>query len=304
MRIYTRHEWGAQYDDGFRDAPVPADETWLHHSVTAQLAPNASFHDEVEQMRLLERIGENRFGGGISYTFPIMPSGRIYHGHSPNRQGAHTGGRNDIARAICFVGNYERYRPTRMQIVATAWLLAHGVVQGWWKYARLDGGHRDLKSTACPGLNAYRAIPEINRLAVVELHKMRTGGGGSAAPAPREEDEDMGSTLLIPATTTVLRPKRTDHQTVPCVGAEQFWLYCEYGQDVEVLQMDFIRATETGTASSVRRFVGGAGVKNWTFHNGRPGPVDISDEVRKGAVGITLRYRAKHSFVVHTCKKP
>ena len=186
MRIIQRHEWGARHSDGFRDAPLPAREVWLHHSVT--LAPDLQWidadrdgvdDDEERAMRTLEDIGQDRFGGGISYTFLVMPSGRVYEGHSVGRQGAHTGGRNDIARAICLVGNYEANRPTEAQVRAVAELLRYGKAQGWWKEARLAGGHRDLKATACPGRYAYERIAEINALAA------QSGGGGSSSGSPQ-----------------------------------------------------------------------------------------------------------------------
>lgn len=183
MPIIPRSEWGARHPDGFRDAPLPAAEVWLHHSVT--VAPDLKWidangdgvdDDERAAMRQLEDIGQSRFGGGISYTWLVMPSGRIYQGHSVDRQGAHTGGRNDIARAVCFVGDYEDRAPTNAQLDATAWLLQHAKAKGWIMSARLNGGHRDLKATACPGAKAYARIADINRL---------------AAGVPIEEERDM-----------------------------------------------------------------------------------------------------------------
>lgn len=131
-------------------------------------------------MRTLEDIGEQRFGGGISYTFAVMPSGRVYEGHGVDRQGAHTGGRNDFARAIVLVGDYSSRAPTVAQRRSVAALLIQGKASGWWREARLNGGHRQAPgaSTACPGDAAFETIPEINKLA--------------ASGVPSEED-DMGA---------------------------------------------------------------------------------------------------------------
>lgn len=161
--IIPRSAWGARHERGFGPAPLPASEVWLHHSVTA--APADDPAAERAAMRTLESIGEQRFGRGISYTWLIPPSGRIYDGHGVDRQGAHTGGRNDRARAICFIGNYEANRPTAAQVRSAAWLLRHAKGNGWIRAARLNGGHRDLKATACPGRFAYAVIDDINRLA-------------------------------------------------------------------------------------------------------------------------------------------
>ena len=164
IEIITREQWGAIHANGFHTRAVGDLEKWLHHSVTAQLPKTASMRDEVKQMRILEDIGEQRFGGGISYSFPIFPSGRIYEGVSIDRVGAHTAGHNTIGAAICLVGNYEEHEPTQEQIDAVIRLLEHGVIQGWWKDSMLDGGHRDLKATACPGKFAYKKISVINHV--------------------------------------------------------------------------------------------------------------------------------------------
>jgi hypothetical protein len=158
VRIIPRAEWGARHDNGAGPAPLPAGEVWLHHSVTAAANGTAIIRD-------IEAVGETRFGTGISYTWLVTPNGSIYEGHSPNRLGTHTGGRNSIARAICWVGNYDVAMPTVPQVQATAWLLQEAHRRGWIRVARLNGGHRDLKATACPGKHAYALIAEINRLA-------------------------------------------------------------------------------------------------------------------------------------------
>jgi hypothetical protein len=173
MEIIPRARWGARYQAGFGPSPLPARELWLHHSVTT--APDLVWvdadgdgveDDEERAMRTLEDIGQQRFGGGISYTFAVMPSGRIYEGHGVGRQGAHTGGRNDIARAIVLVGDYSTRPPTVAQQKAVAWLTDHGRRQGWWTVTGLSGGHRQAPNqiaTACPGDAALREIPAINR---------------------------------------------------------------------------------------------------------------------------------------------
>jgi hypothetical protein len=174
LKIISRPRWGARHERGFGPAPLPASEVWLHHSVT--IAPNLSYvdanrdgvdDDEERAMRTLEAIGEQRFGRGISYTFAVMPSGRVYEGHGVDRIGAHTGGRNSISRAIVLVGDYTRYALTDAQLRAVAALLQRGHAAGWWRRARLNGGHQQAPgaSTACPGRYAMSAIPRINRLA-------------------------------------------------------------------------------------------------------------------------------------------
>jgi hypothetical protein len=179
MEIISRARWGAKHDRGFAAAPLPAREIWLHHSVTAGGGVTATFETDAAGVRLLEQIGESRFGGGISYTFVVTESGRVFEGHGVERRGAHTGGRNSIARAICLLGDYSRREPTGPQLAAVAELLAYGHRAGWWTAPRLNGGHRDAPgaSTACPGEHAHARIAAINQAA------------GSARP--HEEDDDL-----------------------------------------------------------------------------------------------------------------
>jgi hypothetical protein len=154
VRIQPRSAWGARYANGDGPAPLPASGgVALHHSVGPARNGPAVIRD-------LEDIGQERFGAGISYTFPITVDGTVYEGHSVDRKGSHTGGHNSTVRAIVLVGNYEDQAPTPQQIESAAQLLAHGVRQGWWPTTRLRG-HRDFKSTACPGGHAYAAIPTI-----------------------------------------------------------------------------------------------------------------------------------------------
>ncbi len=174
--VYSRSFWGARFRDGFGARAVGRLETWGHHSVTSQLPPTATIQAECDQMRILEGIGQSRFGGGISYTYAIFPSGRIYQGHSVSRIGAHTAGHNTKGIGIVFVGNYEANRLTPQQEASAAWLLRFLDGQGVITDPRFTGGHRDVKQTSCPGRNAYSRLDDISALA---------GGGGGSVPAPQ-----------------------------------------------------------------------------------------------------------------------
>lgn len=177
----SRAAWGARYPDGFANRPLPVREWWLHHSVTSAPDLLPPFDDDDAAIRLLEKIGQSRFGGGISYTMPITPIGRSYTGHSFWRRGAHTGGHNTIGAAICFVGNYETMEPTEAQLEEAARVMVAAHRLGIASRHTLNGGHRDLKATACPGRHAYAAIAEINRIA---NRLWAAGDDGTPAKSP------------------------------------------------------------------------------------------------------------------------
>ena len=160
--VRPRSDWSPRYANG---AAVIGTSAWafggyeirLHHTVTT-ISANATVDQEREHMRTLEAIGENEFGAGISYTWIVFPSGRVYQGTDIDRQGTHTYMRNDRARAVCLVGNYEIDSPGGPMLNAVAALLAEiGHL--------ITGGHRDVYPTACPGINAYARIRDMNTLA-------------------------------------------------------------------------------------------------------------------------------------------
>lgn len=162
MEIITRRQWGARHSAGFRAAPTPARSLWLHHTVTRR--PNDDDPAaERAAVREIEQVGQDRFGGGVSYTFLVMPSGRVYEGTGYDREGAHTRGFNTHGRAIALVGNYDRDIVPSAMSDAVAALVAHGADQQWWP-DQLSGGHRDApgSATACPGRHAHPLVDEIN----------------------------------------------------------------------------------------------------------------------------------------------
>lgn len=165
QRIIQRPEWGARHEDGFGPRPVGDLEVYVHHSVTVAPDLIPPFTDDYAAIRTLERIGEQRFGKGISYQFPITPAGLIFEGVSVDRVGAAISRYNTPTANIVWVGNYDVNNPPRAMLEATDWLLHHGVDKRWWKRPRVDGGHRDAPNsqTACPGRYAHALLDNLNR---------------------------------------------------------------------------------------------------------------------------------------------
>jgi hypothetical protein len=176
--IIPRSVWGPRYANGF--AVIGVDEweaagreIWLHHSVTNPPGPDATLEQDCQHMRDFEQIGQSRFGGGISYTWVTMPSGRVFQGHDIDRQGSHTYGRNDRARAICLAGQYH-INPLPERMIASVATLLYELG------ATIDGPHSQVYPTDCPGEYARSRIPEINTRSL------------NPAPAGRPiEGEDM-----------------------------------------------------------------------------------------------------------------
>jgi hypothetical protein len=160
VTIATRASWGARHRDGDITLTGLATKVVIHHTVTAQLPATATVAQEQAQMRLLEQIGQNRFGAGISYNVVVFPSGRAYQGVSFNRRGTHTGGRNSTARSIAFAGNYDTHQPTAAAIMTARQIVAHGRGR-WWATNAPVRGHHHFLATACPGRNLRGRLTEI-----------------------------------------------------------------------------------------------------------------------------------------------
>jgi len=178
-RIITRKEAGLALPVKFSGwMRLPAPEVWIHHSVT-------SFYD-ADPIRGLQEIQQIAFRRGFldfSYSWAVFLGGEIGEGRGWGVVGAHTEGHNTISHGIVFVGNYMDFAPTDKQIESVRWLIDEGIRLG--KIAgpreeRPNGGHRDLKATACPGTQVYSRIPLL-RLPWTEL----------APPAPPPQHQQL-----------------------------------------------------------------------------------------------------------------
>lgn len=183
VEIIGRSVWRPAYPLG-RAAPLPAGEVWLHHDDTKAGREPRDEAAECAHMRQLEAVGHERFGGTVSYTFAVMPSGRVYEGHGVDRRGTHTKGHNTVGRAIVVVGEFGGAVPTPAALESIAQLLADGARAGWWRTPALTGGHRDVRGTACPGDRLYGLIRDINARAAA----LATGTAPAPAPEPVLDD--------------------------------------------------------------------------------------------------------------------
>ena len=156
--IISRAMWGARHREGFGTRSLPVRFYFAHHSVTNPPPPNATAAQDYATMRTLEDIGQSRFGGGVSYSYAIMPSGRILQGLRDHRIGAHTRGYNTTGIAIVFVGNYETNQPTEAQIASAVALSRYLRAQGSTNVSTRLQGHRDVGATACPGRHIYSRL--------------------------------------------------------------------------------------------------------------------------------------------------
>lgn len=94
----------------------------------------------------------------IGYNFCVA-AGEVFEGRGAGVQGAHAQGHNATTHGIVVAGDYDRFPPADRDLDALAWLLGHGVEQGWWERSLV--GHQDVGSTSCPGKAMYLLLPSL-----------------------------------------------------------------------------------------------------------------------------------------------
>ena len=151
MQIIRPDQWGISDHDAWSKAPGPLDEVFFHTSVTKQLPKSATVAQEKEQMRAVDSIAHARGFNGFSYSWGILPSGRVYEGRGWLTVEAATLGFNEGSDSICFIGNTDAFKLTKEQELAALALIERG--QKFGKLAaKLDlRAHNDVAPKACPG---------------------------------------------------------------------------------------------------------------------------------------------------------
>ncbi len=178
--IRSRASWGAverMRSSAPRYGRVKAG--FVHHTVNAN---DYSRSDVPAIIRGIYAYHTQSLGwSDIGYNFLIDKFGRKWVGRAGGKRraviGAHTYGYNHLSTGIAAIGNFETRKPSKRVQRAfgrvLGWKLGqHGVRVGG-KAPRLEGekfrkvnGHRDGGQTACPGINLYRKLPAIRRIAI------------------------------------------------------------------------------------------------------------------------------------------
>ena len=164
-RIVRRGEWGHTAPLGPL-MTLPVAELYLHHSVTTMT------NDPFADMRAIERIGVQRFGR-FSYSWAYHARARMFLEGAGDTIGAHTGGHNSTSLGLVLIGDYTVDILSPDHISDLGWCIQHLITANRLVPGTVypTAGHRDLKATACPGDNAYNAIPAI-RAAVAQEDDM------------------------------------------------------------------------------------------------------------------------------------
>lgn len=176
LDFITREDWNAvQSYTSARDVFEPVEGFVLHISVTID-GGNTGLTEE-DDMRDIERIGQERFSIGFPYNAAIFDTGRLYEGQPLTRRGAHTVDDKNIGYKSTGSGRSMNFwwraivlpqmvtdDVTEAQVRQCARWAAAQIRAGYAKRDAIWIGHRDVAWKSCPGNTGYARLPDIRRL--------------------------------------------------------------------------------------------------------------------------------------------
>ncbi|XP_071448201.1 peptidoglycan-recognition protein SC2-like [Hetaerina americana] len=154
--IISRSQWGARAATRSTTMRSPATYAIIHHTVTPKCTTLSTCRTILQSIQN-DHITTRGFAD-IGYTFLVSSDGSIYEGRGWDKVGAHAEGFNSRSIGISFIGNFQNEDPTQQQQNAAQSLIACAVSRGKLRSAYNLLGHRQTKSTECPGSKLYSII--------------------------------------------------------------------------------------------------------------------------------------------------
>ncbi|KAL5016028.1 hypothetical protein ScPMuIL_005617 [Solemya velum] len=160
VNIMTRDCWSARETRKTDHMVTPVNFVFIHHTAMSRCY---NHHDSCEEMKRIQDLHmDGRGWDDIAYNFVISEEGQVYEGRGWDRVGAHTKSWNDVAIAICIMGNFVDKEPDSAAKSTLKNLLEFGVRLGKISADYTLHGHRDVRDTACPGDKLYNFIKSLS----------------------------------------------------------------------------------------------------------------------------------------------
>lgn len=164
--FFPRARWSARPPTV---AYSPVGQIWrltLHHTDGAY---TRTLQESLDETRFIQDFHQNgRKWIDIAYHYLIDEQGRIIEGRPEDALGAHALNNNEGNIGVCLLGKYHApgdHRPTPAQLDAVAALARYVVLRHGVDPLVEFKGHRDFRSTDCPGDHGYARMPELRRFA-------------------------------------------------------------------------------------------------------------------------------------------
>jgi hypothetical protein len=162
--VIARSTWGAVKPHLERMEKTQGEYTRItvHHSADpTPMELDGTTGKTFEAVREIQKAhmdGKTTHYGDIGYHFVIDPYGRLLEGRDLRYQGAHAYGDNNVQNiGICLIGNFDKEKPTKAALEAL-----EREIDGLRKQFGIPKnrvyGHRELRSTDCPGDNLMRWV--------------------------------------------------------------------------------------------------------------------------------------------------
>jgi hypothetical protein len=197
----------------------------IHHTAESDKSKEIPGSDKIRSIYYYH--AKTRGWGDIGYQFVIDQDGNVYEGRAGGDYvvGGHAYCSNINTVGVALMGNFERTQPSKGQIAALTRLLkglsqkysldltSENVFHGTKGPALL--GHRDVKSTACPGHNFYKLLPVFRKhFSVADINfgissKSETLTPASSFSAKLSEDAQMVSIPAMSSKKITLTYKNT-----------------------------------------------------------------------------------------------
>lgn len=156
MTFYSRADWGARPYKGTPTYVPPSDrKRFVAHYSTGQ---ELGVEDCAQWVRNIQKFHQDGRGwDDIGYNFLVCKHGDVWEGRGWTVQGAHAPGANRDGYGVCFLGNDDPgVEDVTPEARASFRAMYSEAVKRSGSLAAI--GHRDVKSTACPGDELYTWI--------------------------------------------------------------------------------------------------------------------------------------------------
>ncbi|KAJ8032505.1 Peptidoglycan recognition protein [Holothuria leucospilota] len=147
---------------------TPVDHFVVHHSgVVHHSCDDVSSCSRVVRGIQNHHMNNNKWWD-IGYNFLIGGDGNVYEGRGWNVVGAHAGVAmyNNNGIGVCMLGDFTSSMPTQAALDALDELVGCCVSRNKLKRNYSVLGHRDVKSTSCPGNQFYNYVTRMQNYGV------------------------------------------------------------------------------------------------------------------------------------------
>ncbi|KPJ05907.1 Peptidoglycan-recognition protein LB [Papilio xuthus] len=160
--IVSRVEWGAQSPTSITNLTLPVPYVIIHH--TYEPGACYSLLECSSAMRSIQNYHQGTQGwADIGYNFAVGGDGSIYEGRGWKAVGAHAAGYNSVSIGIVLIGDFVSQLPPAQQMELTKELIEVGVELGYISKEYSLIGHRQVRSTECPGDALFQEITTWDR---------------------------------------------------------------------------------------------------------------------------------------------